>query len=30
MARMAQGADGKRLPYADLIGPKPTMHPKML
>ena len=30
MARMAQGADGKRLPYADLIGPKSTTQPAML
>ena len=30
MARMAQGADGKRLPYAELIGPKPTIRPRML
>ncbi len=30
MARMAQGADGKRLPYADLIGPKSTTRPAML
>ena len=30
MARMALGADGKRLSYAELIGPRPTMQPKML
>ena len=30
MARMAQGADGKRLPYADLIGPAETRQPRML
>ena len=30
MAEIAAGAEGKRLRYADLIGPKHTRNPKML
>ena len=30
MGKMAQGAAGKRLPYADLIGPPDTRQPRMM
>ena len=30
MSRMATGADGKRLTYAELIGPQETRRPRML
>ena len=30
MTRMAVGADGKRLSYAELTGPKPTIRPRMI
>ena len=30
MARMAMGGVGKHLPYADLIGPKPTAQPGLV